>query len=235
MNVRKWQIFIVDDHPLVRLGITQLVNAESDMFVCGEAEDMRTALRKLLTAAVDLVLLDLSLRGGDGFELLTQLRTQRPDQRVPVVSTHDERLYGERIIRAGASGYIMKATEPDKILAAIRKALRGDLAVSEALAASLLSSVMLGQRREGQSPLETLSDRELEVFQLLAQGMVSRDIAKALGISAKTVETHQFNVRTKLGAESMHHLRRMAFAWTREGGEDPRDIPAEPPPRAAAK
>lgn len=235
MNVRKWQIFIVDDHPLVRLGITQLVNAESDMFVCGEAEDMRTALRKLLTAAVDLVLLDLSLRGGDGFELLTQLRTQRPDQRVLVVSTHDERLYGERIIRAGASGYIMKATEPDKILAAIRKALRGDLAVSEALAASLLSSVMLGQRREGQSPLETLSDRELEVFQLLAQGMVSRDIAKALGISAKTVETHQFNVRTKLGAESMHHLRRMAFAWTREGGEDPRDIPAEPPPRAAAK
>ena len=235
MNVRKWQIFIVDDHPLVRLGITQLVNAESDMFVCGEAEDMRTALSNLLTAAVDLVLLDLSLRGGDGFELLTQLRTQRPNQRVLVVSTHDERLYGERTIRAGASGYIMKATEPDKILAAIRKALRGDLAVSEALAASLLSSVMLGQRREGQSPLDTLSDRELEVFQLLAQGMVSRDIAKALGISAKTVETHQFNVRTKLGAESMHHLRRMAFAWTREGGEEPRDIPAEPPPRAAAK
>lgn len=235
MNVRKWQIFIVDDHPLVRLGITQLVNAESDMFVCGEAEDMRTALSKLLTAAVDLVLLDLSLRGGDGFELLTQLRTQRPNQRVLVVSTHDERLYGERIIRAGASGYIMKATEPDKILAAIRKALRGDLAVSEALAASLLSSVMLGQRREGQSPLDTLSDRELEVFQLLAQGLVSRDIAKALGISAKTVETHQFNVRTKLGAESMHHLRRMAFAWTRKGSEEPLDIPAEPLARAAAK
>lgn len=235
MNVRKWQIFIVDDHPLVRLGITQLVNAESDMFVCGEAEDMRTALSKLLTTAVDLVLLDLSLRGGDGFELLTQLRTQRPNQRVLVVSTHDERLYGERIIRAGASGYIMKATEPDKILAAIRKALRGDLAVSEALAASLLSSVMLGQRREGQSPLDTLSDRELEVFQLLAQGMVSRDIAKALGISAKTVETHQFNVRTKLGAESMHHLRRMAFAWTRKGNEEPLDTPVEPPPRAAAK
>ena len=235
MNVRKWQIFIVDDHPLVRLGITQLVNAESDMFVCGEAEDMRTALSKLLTAAVDLVLLDLSLRGGDGFELLTQLRTQRPNQRVLVVSTHDERLYGERIIRAGASGYIMKATEPDKILAAIRKALRGDLAVSEALAASLLSSVMLGQRREGQSPLDTLSDRELEVFQLLAQGLVSRDIARALGISAKTVETHQFNVRTKLGAESMHHLRRMAFAWTRKGSEGPLDLPAEPPPRSSAK
>lgn len=214
----KWQILVVDDHPLVRLGMRQLLNGEPDLNVCGEAEDLRGALERLATTPTDLVLLDLSLRNGDGLDALKQLRAQRPELRVLVLSTHDERVYGERAIRAGAAGYVMKATPADEVLAAIRTALRGELAVSPALAASLLNSVVLGQRPGAQSPLDSLSDRELEIFKLIGQGQSTRDIAASLGISAKTVETHQFNLRTKLGIASTHQLRHLAFTW-RENSE----------------
>ena len=134
----KSQIFVVDDHALVRLGMRQLLNGEPDLHVCGEAEDLRGALEKLEDTPTDLVLLDLSLRSGDGLDALKQLRALRPEQRILVLTTHDEKVYGERVIRAGAAGYVMKATPAEEVLNAIRTALRGELAVSPALAASLL-------------------------------------------------------------------------------------------------
>jgi DNA-binding NarL/FixJ family response regulator len=219
MTTSKSQIFVVDDHALVRLGMRQLLNGEPDLHVCGEAEDLRGALEKLETTPTDLVLLDLSLRTGDGLDALKQLRARSPEQRILVLTTHDEKVYGERVIRAGAAGYIMKATPAEDVLNAIRTALRGELAVSPALAAALLNTVVLG-RPGAQSPLDNLSDRELEIFKLIGQGQNTRDIATSLGISAKTVETHQFNLRTKLGIASTHQLRHLAFTWhSREGGE----------------
>lgn len=217
----KSQIFVVDDHALVRLGMRQLLNGEPDLHVCGEAEDLKSALERLADTPADLVLLDLSLKTGDGLDALKQLRAQRPEQRILVLTTHDEKVYGERVIRAGASGYVMKATPAEDVLNAIRTALRGELAVSPALAASLLNTVVLGQRPGAQSPLDSLSDRELEIFKLIGQGHNTRDIATALGISAKTVETHQFNLRTKLGIASTHQLRHLAFTWHGREGSEP--------------
>jgi DNA-binding NarL/FixJ family response regulator len=216
----KSQIFVIDDHALVRLGMRQLLNGEPDLNVCGEAEDLPGALAKLEHTPTDLVLLDLSLRNGDGLDALKQLRTQRPEQRIVVLTTHDEKVYGERVIRAGAAGYVMKATPAEEVLNAIRTALRGELAVSPALAAALLNTV-LGQRPGTRAPLDTLSDRELEIFKLIGQGQNTRDIANSLGISAKTVETHQFNLRTKLGIASTHQLRHLAFTWRDNDGKTP--------------
>ncbi len=206
------QIFVIDDHALVRLGMRQLLDAEPDLHVCGEAEDLSTALARLAEETPDLILLDLSLGHADGLDALKQLRGERPDLRILVITTHDERVYGERVVRAGALGYVMKAAPAEELLAAIRKAIRGELAVSATLAELLLSGRGLGQRPPA-SPLEQLSDRELEVFKLIAQGLSTRDIASALAISAKTVETHQFNLRAKLGAASTHQLRHLAFTW----------------------
>lgn len=223
MTPRRSQIFVVDDHTLVRLGMRQLLDGEPDLHVCGEAEDLATAIQRLADVRPDLVLLDLSLGHGDGLDALKQLRAERPDLRVLVITTHDERVYGERVIRAGATGYVMKAVPAEEVLAAIRKALRGELAVSPALGALLLNTMLPGQRPAPQSPLELLSDRELEIFKLIGQGLNTRDIAAALAISAKTVETHQFNLRAKLGAASTHQLRHLAFTWTNRGGalDDP--------------
>lgn len=222
MTDERARLFVIDDHSLVRLGMRQLLDSEPDMHVVGEAADLAGALTQLASLPVDLVLLDLSLGSGDGLDGLKQLRAQMPDRKVLVITTHDERVYGERVIRGGAVGYVMKATPAEEVLAAIRKALRGELAISQALAGTLLNTVVLGQKPGNQSPLASLSDRELEIFKLVGKGLSTRDIAASLGISAKTVETHQFNLRTKLGMASTHQLRHMAFTWVNTGSfEEP--------------
>lgn len=217
---RRQRVFIIDDHPIVRFGMAQLLGCEPDLEVCGDAEDGRSMAAKLRTANPDLVLLDLSLGSGSGIDLLHQLKEAWPDLRVLVVSTHDERLYGERVIRGGACGYVMKAAPPEQFLNAVRRALQGSMVVSEALAAVLLSTIMPGPR-EPASPLAGLSDRELEIFELIARGSSTRAIAEALHISVKTVESHQFNLRKKLGVESTHHLRHLAYTWTNSRGTEP--------------
>ncbi len=222
MTDERARLFVIDDHSLVRLGMRQLLDSEPDMHVVGEAADLAGALAQLATLPVDLILLDLSLGSGDGLDALKQLRAQVADRKVLVITTHDERVYGERVIRGGAVGYVMKATPAEEVLAAIRKALRGELAISQALAGTLLNTVVLGQKPGNQSPLASLSDRELEIFKLVGKGLSTRDIASSLGISAKTVETHQFNLRTKLGMASTHQLRHMAFTWVNTGSfEEP--------------
>jgi DNA-binding NarL/FixJ family response regulator len=221
---RRQRIFIIDDHPIVRFGMAQILGCEPDLEVCGDAEDGRAVAGKLRLANPDLVLLDLSLSSGSGIDLLRQIKETWPELRVLVVSTHDERLYGERVIRGGACGYVMKAAPPEEFLNAVRRALQGAMVVSDALAAVLLSSIMPGPR-EPASPLAGLSDRELEIFELIARGSSTRAIAEALHISVKTVESHQFNLRKKLGVESTHHLRHLAYTWTNSRGAAARGGP----------
>jgi DNA-binding NarL/FixJ family response regulator len=222
VTTAKARLFIIDDHPLVRIGMRQILDREPDLRVAGEAPDLRTALERLQSTPVDLVLLDLSLGsgGGDGLDAIKQLRVQQADRKILVISTHDEKVYGERVIRAGALGYVMKVSPAEEMLASIRKALRGEVAVSAELGASLLNSVMLGQKPAAHAQLENLSEREREIFKLVGQGMNTREIATALGISVKTVEVHQFNLRSKLGLTSTHQLRHVAFTWAQDGTLD---------------
>jgi DNA-binding NarL/FixJ family response regulator len=223
-STRRQRIFIIDDHPIVRFGMAQLLACEPDLEVCGQAEGGQGVAARLRSASPDLVLLDLSLSSGSGIDLLHQLKETWPELRVLVVSTHDERLYGERVIRGGACGYVMKAAPPEQFMNAVRRALQGSMVVSETLAAVLLSTIISGPR-EPASPLAGLSDRELEIFELIARGSGTRAIAEALHISVKTVESHQFNLRRKLGADSTHHLRHLAYTWSNLRGADPQSGP----------
>jgi DNA-binding NarL/FixJ family response regulator len=214
-------LLIVDDHPVVRMGLAQLLADEPGLEVVGEAGEPSAALAALRAQRTDLVLLDLSLKTGTGIDLLRQIRGEFPQTRVLVVSVHDEGVFGERAIRAGANGYVMKDAPYPDLLAAVRKAAKGELAVSDALAAILRASAVQGARQGLASPLAGLSDRELEVFDLIGRGLDTRNIAAALKISVKTVETHQQNLKHKLGATSAHHLRRLAFLWSSEPGGMP--------------
>ena len=208
------RVLLVDDHPIFRLGLGQLISAEPDLQVIGEAEDAEAAMTLLRERTVDLAVIDLSLKTGSGIDLIKQIRQMWPDLKVLVLSMHDEQLYGERVLRAGANGYLMKHVAAERIIGAIRKALRGELAVSEQLAETMLHA-MVARPRAG-TGIENLSDRELEVFELLGRGHDTRSIAEALKISVKTVETHQSNLKLKLGAQSAHQLRRIAVLWATE-------------------
>ncbi|HEY8378820.1 MAG TPA: response regulator transcription factor [Nannocystis sp.] len=209
------RVVIVDDHPIFRLGLAQLLAAEPDLEVVGEAEDADAALALLRERQVDLAVIDLSLKNGSGIDLIKQIRAAWPDLKLLVLSMHDEQLFGERVLRAGAHGYLMKHVPADRIVGAVRKSLRGELAVSEQLAENMLNA-MVSRPRAG-TGIENLSDRELEVFELLGRGHDTRNIAESLKISIKTVETHQSNLKLKLGAHSAHQLRRLAVLWATEG------------------
>lgn len=209
------RVLLVDDHPIFRLGLAQLLTAAGDLEVVGEAEDAEAALAILRERPVDLAVIDLSLRTGSGIDLIKQIRTAWPELKLLVLSMHDEQLFGERVLRAGAHGYLMKHVPADRIVGAIRKSLRGELAVSEQLAETMLNA-MVSRPRAG-TGIENLSDRELEVFELLGRGHDTRNIAESLKISIKTVETHQSNLKLKLGAHSAHQLRRLAVLWATEG------------------
>lgn len=209
------RVILVDDHPIFRLGLSQLIAAEPDLQVVGEAEDAEAALALLRGRQVDLAVVDLSLKTSSGIDLIKQIRGSWPDLKVLVLSMHDEQLFGERVLKAGANGYLMKHVAAERIVGAIRKTLRGELAVSEQLAETMLHAIV-ARPRSG-TGIENLSDRELEVFELLGRGHDTRSIAEALKISVKTVETHQSNIKLKLGAHSAHQLRRLAVLWATEG------------------
>lgn len=209
------RIFLIDDHPVFRHGLRQLLEAESGLAVCGEAEDAPGALASLQADDLpDLVLVDVSLPSSGGIDLVRRLRVLHPTLRCLVVSMHDEHLYAERAVRAGAVGYITKALKPKTMIAEIRKALRGELALSEGAATTLLRSAYGGERRE--SRYGNLSDRELEVFELIGRGMKASAISEALCISPKTVERHQAGIKQKLGAAHASELRRIAAIWLSE-------------------
>lgn len=207
------RILLVDDHPLMRAGLAQLINRQSDLVVCGEAGDPAEAFRKLVESTPDLVLADISMPGRSGIDFIKDLQSLLPAIAILVVSAHDEMHYAERSLRAGARGYIMKDASGEGLLAAIRQVLGGGTYVSPRLGASLADRLAGPRPRGSSSPFATLSDREFEVFQLLGRGNTTREIAKQLHLSPKTVDTHRANLKEKLRLKNATALLRAAVRW----------------------
>jgi DNA-binding NarL/FixJ family response regulator len=212
----KHRILLVDDHAVVRFGIGQLINKQSDLIVCGEAESAGKALDLVTETQPDLVIVDITLKESSGLELLKNIRAQFPKIPVLVVSMHDESIHGEMAIRAGALGYIMKEEAMEKILVAIRRVLNGEVYVSDALATKLLHQNIHGSRDEQVSPLERLSDRELEVLRLIGQWKGTRQIAGELHLSIKTIEYYREQIKKKLNLKDASELVRFAIYWVQQ-------------------
>jgi DNA-binding NarL/FixJ family response regulator len=210
------KIFLIDDHAVLRDGLRRLLGDQDDMILAGEAENARKAFAKLETLEPDLVVVDISMPGSNGIELIKSLKARFPKLAVIVLSMHDEALYAERALRAGARGYIMKQASAEHLLAAIRTVLRGEIHLSQDLSSALLKSIV-SQRQQTVNSLDRLSDRELEIFRLLGEGYTTREIATSLSISAKTVESHRGNIRQKLKLSSGAELMRFAMANRDEG------------------
>ena len=212
MPKEKTTVFLVDDHPLVREWLTHLIHQQSDLIVCGEAETAPAALQAINSLKPDVAIVDISLTEGSGIELIKGIKAAQARVAVIVLSMHDERLYAERALRAGARGYIMKRETAGKIIAAIRQVLEGKLYVSEALAALLAEKFVDGQTTMA-SPVEQLSDREFEVFQFLGQGYDTRRIAESLHVSMKTVQAYCARIKEKLKLANATELLREAIRW----------------------
>ena len=206
----KARVMIVDDHAIVRQGLAELINDQPDLVTCGEAESLPQALKVISETSPDAAVVDVSLASGDGIELCRQIHETWPDIAILVLSMHDESLYAERVLRAGALGYVMKQEPQETVMGAIRKVLRGETHLSEKMAAKLLRS-FTGHRGGDAAPLERLSDRELQVFRMIGQGRSVKDIAEALFLSPKTVETHKEHLKQKLNLSSSNDLLRYAI------------------------
>lgn len=209
----KRSVFIVDDHSIVRRGLEQLINQEADLVVCGEAENGQAALEAMKKSVPDVALVDLSLDGESGLELIKNIKARYPKVAVLVLSMHDEAFYAERVLRAGARGYIMKLQVADKILGAIRRVLSGEIYLSDPMAAKILRKVAGGKADAVSSPVERLSDRELEVFQLIGIGLGTRHIAERISRSVKTVETYREHIKQKLDLKDATELVQAAIQW----------------------
>jgi DNA-binding NarL/FixJ family response regulator len=210
---RKNRILIVDDHPLFRHGISDLINAESDLEVCGEADNAPAALEGIRAHAPDLVTIDISLRGANGIELLKSIKAEYGRLPLLVLSMHDESLYALRALRAGARGYIMKQEALDRVMSAIRQVLRGDLYVSPSMSGRMIEEFVQGSNGAGSSIADKLTDRELEILQLIGRGHGVQQIARELNLSAKTVETHRAHIKEKLNFQTARELARFAVQW----------------------
>ncbi len=219
--VRKRKVFLVDDHPIVRERLAELIGQETDLQVCGEAEDANTALKSIAALQPDVAIVDITLKDTYGIELIKSLKEREGHIPVLVLSMHDESLYGERAIRAGAKGYLNKQEASKKVIAAIRTILAGEIFVSEKMKSSMLHKMSGGRRPEGGSPTDVLSNRELEVFQLLGQGLGVRQIAENLFISVKTVEAHREHIKQKMNFKSSSELLRYAIQSTLNEGSSP--------------
>lgn len=209
----KARIFLVDDHPLVREWLTALLNQQPDLSVCGEAESAPQAFEAITQSRPDIAIVDISLKNGSGIELIKNIRAAAPEVAVIVLSMHDENLYAERALRAGARGYIMKRETAKKVVAAIRQVLEGKLYLSESLTTVFAQKFVGGNPPASSLPVTQLSDRELEVFQLLGQGYETRQIAESLHISMKTVQAFCARIKEKLQLASATELLREAVRW----------------------
>jgi DNA-binding NarL/FixJ family response regulator len=207
------RILLVDDHAVVRYGIAQLINRQSDLVVCGEEEDASRAMTAIAALKPDLVIADISLKDSSGLELMRNIKAQYPKLPVLVVSVHEESIYAEIAFRAGALGYLMKEEAVEKILNAIRRVLSGSIYVSDAQAARMLQQQVRGQSSIQESPVKGLSDRELEVFQLIGQWKKTKEIAQELHLSVKTVEYYREQIKRKLNLRDAGELTQYATSW----------------------
>ena len=217
---RKARVFLVDDHPVVRKGLAQIIAQEPDLAVCGEAVDRTDGLAGITTAQPDIAVVDLTLQNSDGMDLIKDLHRTAPALPVLVLSMHDELVCAERALRAGARGYIMKQEAPLKVLDAIRTILGGGIYASAAIHARLLHAVTDGRPQDGVARIARLSDRELQVFQLVGDGRSTREIAEQLTLSVKTIETNYKRIKDKLALATFTELVQAAALWV--AGNAPR-------------
>ncbi len=215
----KTRVFLVDDHPLVREWLTNLIHQQPDLMVCGEAGSAAEALAAVAEARPDVAIVDLSLGGRSGLDLIRDLKERLRDLDVLVLSMHDENLYAERAIRAGARGYIMKREVTQNVVLAIRRVREGKLYLSGRVAERLAEKFASGRGADQGPPAARLSDRELEVFQMLGQGQSTRQIAETLCVSAKTVQAYCARIKEKLGIDTANELLREAVRWVESGRE----------------
>ena len=209
-------IFLVEDHPITQAGLAALISRESDLFICGAADSAPSALDQIIKLKPSLVVTDIALKTSNGLELMKNLMALCPDVPILVMSMHDENLYAERAIRAGARGYLMKRETAEKVLPAIRSILAGEIYLSETMKEKLLSGMVRHRTAEPTAfPLDSLSDRELEAFQLIGNGFTTREIAGRLHLSTKTIDSYREHLKLKLNLENGAELVRRAIRWTR--------------------
>jgi DNA-binding NarL/FixJ family response regulator len=211
---KRTRILLVDDHPLVRERLAEIINREADLVVCGEAEDRQAAIDAILAKPPDLAIIDLTLKNSDGLELIKDIRVRWPKLRMLVVSMHDESLYAERVIRAGAMGYITKQEATRKILLAIRRVLSGSIYLNEKIANRILTRLTNHTDPNTATPAELLADREFQVFELTGRGLNTHEVAARLNIAVKTVETYRARIKEKLRLDDASELLQSAISWS---------------------
>lgn len=215
----KTRIFIVDDHPLLRRGLAELINREPDMIFCGEAEDSPSAMKSIAQIKPDLVIVDISLKGYNGIELIKNIKAFDQKIQVLVLSMHDESVYAMRVLKAGAKAYVMKQEVVDKVMEAVRRIRAGKVFVSERVASRMLDQVVVGGDPAPDSPVDLLSDRELEIVNMIGSGLPTREIAAKLHISIKTVESHRARIKEKLNLQNAIQLVQFCVRWVEEGAK----------------
>lgn len=210
------KVLIVDDHPIVRQGLAELINREPDLRVCGEAADSKQALEAIKALKPDLAIVDISLPGIEGFELVKSMVSRNPDLPILVLSMNDETLFAERALKAGARGYIMKDQGAQNLITAIRRVFDNDIYVSDKIAKRILRSFAAGQKNEISSPIDLLSDRELEVLTFIGKGYGTRQIAETLHLSVKTIETYRAHIKDKLQLANSTEIIQYAIPWVQQ-------------------
>lgn len=213
----KHRVLLIDDHPILRQGLAQLINQEADLMVCGEAEEAPKAFDAIATLQPDVAVVDISLKGGNGLELIKNVKARFPNLPLLVLSMHDESLYAERALRAGGLGYIMKEEAIGNLLNAIRRVLNGEVYLSDKMKVRLLNQLVNGRVKPGTSAIDQLSDRELEVFRLIGEGRGTRQIAEELHLSVRTVEAYREYIKDKLNLKNATELVQHAFQWVHHG------------------
>ena len=216
MSERKERVVIVDDHPLFRERLAQLINHELDMEVCGEAENAAQGIQLIRSSSPDLAIVDITLKGSSGLELIKSIKALSIGTPVLVLSMHDEALYAERALRAGATGYITKHQAADEIIVAIRRVLAGEVYLSERMTATFLKSLTTGGVKNIPRPVDRLTDRELEVLELVGNGRTTREIAETLKLGVATVDTYRARIKEKMNFQNATELQHFAVRWVRE-------------------
>jgi DNA-binding NarL/FixJ family response regulator len=216
MTLIKKQVIIVDDHPLFRERLAQLINHELDLEVAGQAENAMGAIQLILDSSPDLAIVDITLRGSSGLELIKSIKALSIGLPVLVLSMHDESLYAERALRAGATGYITKNQGADEVISAIRRVLAGEIYLSAQMTSGFLKSLTATGVKSIPSPFDRLTDRELEVLDLIGRGTTTRQIAEKLGLSAATIDTYRARIKEKMNFHNATELQHYAIRWVRE-------------------